>query len=102
MRRISKDELASLIDVGRLRNLVADRVDVLPSFKRKEVVETKDITRIIKVTVIVVGVLAAICGAAYAIYRFMTPDYDDEFDDDFDDEFDDDDDDLFADIEAED
>lgn len=101
MSKITKDDLASLIDVGRLRNLVADRVDALPSFGKKEVSTTKSIGQIIKVTLIVVGVLAAICGAAYAIYRFITPDYDDEFDDDFDDTFDDDEEDLFDDDDEE-
>lgn len=51
---------------------------------------------IVKATLIVVGVIAAICGIAYAIYKYFTPDYDDDFDDDFDDAFDDDDD-LFDD-----
>jgi hypothetical protein len=51
---------------------------------------------IVKATLIVVGVIAAICGIAYAIYKYFTPDYDDDFDDDFDDAFDDDDD-LFED-----
>lgn len=55
---------------------------------------------IIKVTLIVIGVIAAICGIAYAIYKYFTPDYDDDFDDDFDDAFDDDDD-LFEDMDEE-
>ena len=37
-------------------------------------------------------VIAAIAGIAYAVYRFMKPDYLEDFEDDFDDEFDYDDD----------
>ena len=40
----------------------------------------------------VVGIIAAIVGAAYAIYRYLSPEYledDDEFEDDFEDDFDD-------------
>lgn len=100
MLKISKDDLSSLIELERLRNIVNERVDTLPSFrKQKEVVETNSVCKIVKVTLVVVGVLAAIAGVAFAIYKFITPDYDDEFDDDFDDLFDDedDDDDLFED-----
>ena len=37
----------------------------------------------------VIWVLAAVAGIAYAVYRFFTPDYLEEFEDDFDDDFDD-------------
>ena len=43
----------------------------------------------------VVGVIAAVAGVAYAIYRYFKKDYEDEFMDDFDDW--DDDEDLFED-----
>lgn len=39
----------------------------------------------------IVGTVAVIAGIAYAVYRYMTPDYLDDFDDDFDDDFEDDD-----------
>ena len=36
----------------------------------------------------IIGAIAAIAGIAYAVYRYLTPDYlEDDFDDDFDDEF---------------
>lgn len=38
----------------------------------------------------IVGGIAVIAGIVYAIYRYLTPDYMDEFDDDFDDDFEDD------------
>ena len=37
----------------------------------------------------VLGAVAAVAGIAYAVYRFFTPDYLEEFEDDFDDDFDD-------------
>jgi len=41
-------------------------------------------------TLAIVGAVAAIAGIAYAVYKYLTPDYEDDFDDDFDNEFDDD------------
>ncbi len=38
----------------------------------------------------VIGAVAAVAGIAYAVYRYLTPDYLEDFDDDFDDEFEDD------------
>ena len=39
----------------------------------------------------IIGAIAAIAGIAYAVYRYLTPDYLEDFDDDFDDDdFDDD------------
>ena len=37
-----------------------------------------------------VGAVAAIAAIAYGVYRFLTPDYLEDFEDDFDDDFDDD------------
>ena len=38
----------------------------------------------------IIGAVAAVAGIAYAVYRFLTPSYPEEFEDDFDDDFDDD------------
>jgi len=38
----------------------------------------------------VVGAVAAIAGIAYGVYRYLKPDYLEDFEDDFDDDFDDD------------
>mgnify|MGYP005780060361 FL=1 len=35
----------------------------------------------------IIGAIAAVAGIAYAVYRYMTPDYLEDFDDDFDDDF---------------
>lgn len=38
----------------------------------------------------VIGAIAAVAAIAYAVYRYLTPDYLEDFEDDFDDDFDDD------------
>ena len=38
----------------------------------------------------IIGAVAAVVGIAYAVYRYMTPDYLEDFEDDFDDDFEDD------------
>ena len=38
----------------------------------------------------IIGAVAAVAGIAFAVYKFMTPDYLDDFEDDFDDLEDDD------------
>lgn len=38
----------------------------------------------------IIGAVAAVAAIAYAVYRYMTPDYLDDFDDDYDDDFEDD------------
>ncbi|MDR2043577.1 MAG: DUF4366 domain-containing protein [Clostridium sp.] len=47
----------------------------------------------------VIGAIAAVAGIAYAVYRYLTPDYledfDDEFEDDFEEDEDEEDDDIF-------
>lgn len=45
---------------------------------------------IILIILAIIGAVAAVAGIAYAVYRYMTPDYLDDFDDDFDDDFEDD------------
>ena len=97
-REVTKDDLADLIDVSKLKSRIDKPVSLVKS--RREVLQKKkektDMKKLIKGILITVGVLTVICGIAYALYRYFTPDYDDAFDDDFDDAFDDDDDDLFA------
>lgn len=38
----------------------------------------------------IIGAVAAVAAIAYAVYRYMTPDYLEDFDDDFEDDFEDD------------
>ena len=39
----------------------------------------------------IIGIVAAVAAVAYAVYRYLTPDYLEDFDDDFDDDFEDED-----------
>ena len=41
-------------------------------------------------TLAIIGAVAAVAAIAYAVYRFVSPDYLDDFEDDFDDLFEDD------------
>ena len=46
----------------------------------------------------ILGAIAAVAGIAFAVYKYLAPDYMDDFDEDFDEDFDDDfDDDFFDD-----
>lgn len=47
----------------------------------------------------VIGAIAAVAAIAYAVYRYLTPDYLEDFEDDFDDDFEDE---FFEDEEEED
>ncbi|MBQ2083110.1 MAG: hypothetical protein II688_03810 [Lachnospiraceae bacterium] len=44
----------------------------------------------LKVILIIIGALTVIAAAAFAVYKFLTPDYLDDFDEDMDEDFDDD------------
>ncbi|MCH5260214.1 MAG: DUF4366 domain-containing protein [Lachnospiraceae bacterium] len=55
---------------------------------RKKVEEKKSNTLLWVLAII--GAIAAVAAIAYAVYRYLTPDYLEDFEDDFDDDFDDD------------
>lgn len=87
---ITKDDLASLINVGKLGNLVTKKSSFLPFVEEQaEEDDMKVAKTIAKASLIVIAVLAVVAAAAYGVYRFINRDYDDDFDDEFDD-FDDD------------
>ena len=58
-----------------------------------EVLEKRDNAKIKKGilwTLAIIGIIVAVAGIAYAVYRYFTPDYMDEFEDEFEDDFEDD------------
>ena len=55
---------------------------------RKKVEEKKSNTLLWVLAII--GAVAAVAAIAYAVYRYLTPDYLEDFEDDFDDDFEDD------------
>ncbi len=78
--------------------------DLLDAAKLSELLERKEEKKkksIIKWALVIVGLVCAVAGIAYMVYRYFEPDYFDDFDD-FDDDFDDDfEDDVFEDSDEE-
>ena len=86
-------------EMGKLEELIS--ATKLNDFLKKNEEQEKKKTVILWVFAIV-GAVAAVAAIAYAVFRFLTPDYLEDFEDDFDDDFDDDffeddDDELFED-----
>ena len=83
---MSKEKLDELIAATKLGELISKKED-----------EDKKCCTIIIAVLAIVGAVAAVAGIAYAVYRYFTPDYLDDFDDedfedeDFDDDFEDED-----------
>ena len=67
--------------------------DMISATKLSEVLQKRDDDKV-KKTILwilaIVGAVAAIAGIAYAVYRFVTPDYLEDFDEEFEDDFEDD------------
>ena len=55
----------------------------------KKELEEKNKNGII-IALAIIGAVAAVAGIAFAVYKYLTPDYMDDFDEDFDEDFDDD------------
>ncbi len=68
-------------------------------FLNKKEEESKKKCNVVLIVLAVIGAVAAVAAIAYAVYRYLNPDYLDEFDDEFEDEFEDEDaeDDFFVD-----
>ena len=73
------DKISEMLAASKLSELI---------HRKEDPIEKKKHTLIFILAI--VGAIAAIAGIAYAVYKFMTPDYLEDFEDDFDDEFDDD------------
>ena len=80
---------AVTISMNRVEDIIEaiKLTELLKGNKDEEKNESKDI---VKIVLIVVGAIVLIGVIAFAIYRFVTPDYLEDFDDDFDEDFDDD------------
>ena len=86
------NKLENLIDMARLNELLG----------KKE--EEKKECNVVLCILAVIGVIVAVAGIVYAVYRYLNPRYLDDFEDEFEDEFEDaeddeeaDDDDFFVD-----
>ncbi|MCI8462833.1 MAG: DUF4366 domain-containing protein [Lachnospiraceae bacterium] len=84
------NKLENLIDMARLNELLG---------KKEEEKKSNTVLWVLAV----IGAVAAVAAIAYAVYRYFTPKYLEDFEDDFEDEFEDedeeteDDDDFFVD-----
>ena len=58
--------------------------------KREEPVKEEKTGKKVLWALAIIGAVAAVAAIAYAVYKYLTPDYLDDFDEDFDDDFDDD------------
>ena len=79
MGKDAVSKMEDLMNVSRLNELL---------HKKEE--EDKKKTCILWILAII-GIVAAVAAVAYAVYRYLTPDYLEDFDDDFDDDFEDED-----------
>ena len=87
----------NLIDMKKVNELLEKKDQELAKLYKligkKEVVqeqeEDKKFNALVWVLAII-GVVAAVAGICYLVYRYFTPNYLDDFDDDFDEEFEDD------------
>lgn len=70
------------LEATKLSNLIHKKVE-----EEKEEKKTK---KVIITILAIIGAVAAVAAIAYFVYRYLTPDYLEDFDDDLDDDFDDD------------
>ena len=77
------DKLSDLLEMAKVSDIIT----------KKEKEDNKIVWALA-----IIGAIAAVAGIAFAVYKYLTPDYMDDFDEDFDEDFDDDfDDDFFDD-----
>ncbi len=77
--------------MNKLENLI-DLVKANEFLNKKE--EEKKKCNVVLWVLAVIGAIAAVAGIAYAVYRYLHPDYLDDLDDEFEDEFEDEDEDA--------
>lgn len=75
---MNNSKLEELLNTARINELL-----------HKKELEEKNKNGII-IALAIIGAIAAVAAIAYAVYRYFTPDYLDDFDDDYEDDFDDD------------
>lgn len=72
-----------MVCMGKLDE-VLEMMKVNELLGKKE--EKKDNGNTVLWILAIIGAIAAVAGIAYAVYRYLTPDYLEDFDDDFDDD----------------
>ena len=81
------EKLSDLLEMAKVSDIIATKKEKeeIASYKR----ELERLKKIVWALAII-GAIAAVAGIAFAVYKYLTPDYMDDFDEDFDDDFDDD------------
>jgi len=75
----------------KIDELIASNAKLAELLGRKEEEPEKKCGRVVVWVLAIIGAVAAIAAIAYGVYRYLNPDYLDDFDfDDFDEEFDED------------
>lgn len=79
--------LDDLVEYLQDKNLVSN--DILSKYYAKNEIKAENEKKgnTLLWILAVIGAVAAVAAIAYAVYRYMTPDYLDDFDDEFDDDF---------------
>ena len=86
--RMNKFDMMSKDALSKMEELM--NASKLNELLHKKEEEDKKKTCILWILAII-GIVAAVAAVAYAVYRYLTPDYLEDFDDDFDDDFEDED-----------
>lgn len=82
----NSNKLESLLTNTKIGEMLAESKLSELIKKKEEPIEEKKHSLVFFLAII--GAVAAIAAIAYAVYRYVTPDYMEEFDDDFDDDLD--------------
>ena len=64
-----------------------NKLDELMASLQKQEKEEEKCKNTVMWILAIIGAVAAVAGIAYAVYRFFTPDYLEDFEDDFDDDY---------------
>lgn len=75
------------------RGIMSKIEDMITETKLYEMLKKRDQDKVKKTIfciIAIVGAVAAVAGIAYAVYRFLSPDYLDDFEEDLDDDFEED------------
>lgn len=80
MKKCCNDKLENFLDMTKINELI--------NRKQPEPVKEKKNHTVMWV-LIIIGIIVAVAGVAYALYKHFCPDYLEDYEDDFDDDFDD-------------
>lgn len=95
MSRFDLSKFENLVDLAKLNELLSKKdIEISKLYEligkkeaKQEVVEEEDKKFNVLLWILaIIGVIAAVAGICYAVYRYFNPDYLDDFDEDFEEE----------------